>query len=74
MNPLPVNVELLIQIASQTGRHYSDAYAVWLEYQQDSDVYTIVDTVLWVAKNQQLPIAEAIQAVRDIEEQFGGAF
>ncbi|GAB4045849.1 hypothetical protein [Spirosoma litoris] len=71
---LPVNVELLTQIASQTGRHYADAYTVWLEYRQDPDVYTIVDTVLWVAQNQKLHVVDAIQAVRDIEDQFGGAF
>ncbi|QMW02617.1 hypothetical protein [Spirosoma foliorum] len=71
---LPVNVELLTQIASQTGRQYADAYTVWLEYCQDPDVYTIVDTVLWVAQNQKLHVVDAIQAVRDIEDQFGGAF
>lgn len=74
MNLPPVNVELLNRIANQAGRKYTDAYAVWLEYHHDTDVYSIIDTVLWVATNQQLPIDEAIQAVRDIEEQFGGVF
>ncbi|MVM39518.1 hypothetical protein GO730_21150 [Spirosoma sp. HMF3257] len=73
MNPSPVDVELLSQIASQTGRQYTDAYTVWMEYYAYPDVYTIVDTVLWVAQNQKLSVLDAIKAVRDIEEQFGGA-
>ncbi|MVM29403.1 hypothetical protein GO755_05115 [Spirosoma sp. HMF4905] len=70
MNPLPVNVELLTQIANQRGRQYIDAYKVWLAYYQEPDVYTIVDTVLWVAQNQELSVVDAIKVVQDIEGQF----
>lgn len=71
MNPPVATIELLVQIASQTGHSYADAYSVWEEYRTNPDVYSIVETVLWVAQNQDIPVLDAIKAVQDIEVQFG---
>ena len=71
MDPLSVNVDLLTQVASQTGHSYEEAYMVWEEYRQYPEVYSIVDTVLWIAQNQDIPVEDAIKVVRDIDEQFG---
>ena len=70
MNPSSVNIELLTQIASQTGHSYTEAYTVWEAYRQYPDVYSIIDTVLWIAQNQDIPVENAIKVVSDIDEQF----
>ncbi|GAB4005967.1 hypothetical protein GCM10028808_06950 [Spirosoma migulaei] len=73
MNPPVANIELLVQIASQTGHPYADAYTVWELYRAYPDVYSIVDTVLWVAQNQSISVVDALKTVQDIEEQFGNS-
>ncbi|GAB2555902.1 hypothetical protein [Spirosoma areae] len=69
-NPLPTDVELLVQIAGQTGHEYADAYTVWWAYHQDPDAYLIVDTVLWIAQTRELSVGDALNAVQHIMDQF----
>ncbi|GAB3544809.1 hypothetical protein [Spirosoma fluminis] len=71
MNPLPSDIEQLVRIAHQTGHEYADAYAVWRIYQGHPDAYLIVDTVLWIAKNQDVAVMSAVRLYRDIENQLG---
>ncbi|GAB2596101.1 hypothetical protein [Spirosoma areae] len=71
MNLRPDNVELLVQIARQNGHEYTDAYAVWRECTPHPDTYLVVDTVLWIAQAQKLPVMEALKLVRGVDEQFG---
>ncbi|QDK77411.1 hypothetical protein EXU85_01885 [Spirosoma sp. KCTC 42546] len=73
MNQPVANIELLVQIASQTGHPYADAYTIWEIYRAYPDAYSIVDTVLWVAQNQGVSVVDAIKTVQDIEEQFGSS-
>lgn len=71
MNPLRVNIGLLSTIASDTGQDYTDAYMVWQLVRQRADAYTIVDTVLWLAKRQEVHVLDALELYRGIEELLG---
>jgi hypothetical protein len=71
MNPLPSDIEQLVRIARQTGHDYADAFTVWRIYEDHPEAYLIVDTVLWIAKNQQVAVMSAVKLYRDIENQLG---
>lgn len=71
MNPLRANIGLLSSIASNTGHAYTEAYAVWEMVCQHDDAYLIVDTVLWIAKRQQIHVLDALELYKGVEDIFG---
>ncbi|MFD2571499.1 hypothetical protein ACFSUS_12695 [Spirosoma soli] len=71
MNPIPNDITQLAHIAAETGHEYADAYAVWMIYNRLPEVYLIIDTVLWIARNQGVPVKTAIELYQAIEDQFG---
>lgn len=71
MNPLRANIGLLSTIASDTGQDYTDAYIVWQLVRQRDDAYRIVDTVLWLAKRQEVHVLDALELYEGIEELLG---
>ena len=71
MNPIPANIDLLANLAEETGHAYADVYAVWQLCQHREESYLIVDTVLWIAKRQKIPVLAAFDLYQGIEDQFG---
>ncbi|AKD55315.1 hypothetical protein [Spirosoma radiotolerans] len=71
MNSRRANIGLLSSIASDTGHEYTDAYAVWEMVRQHEDAYLIVDTVLWIAKRQQIHVLDALELYNGVENIFG---
>ncbi len=71
MNPLPANINLLVNIANETGHTYADAFAVWQLCQHEKEVYLIVDTVLWIAKRHDISVMAAYDLYKGVEDQFG---
>lgn len=59
---LPTNTELLVELAAQADVDYLDAYYVWAEVNEQEDAYSIVETVLYVAKMHRLPVCLALIA------------
>jgi len=71
MNPLRANIGLLATIASDTGQDYTDAYTIWHLVRQHDDAYLVVDTVLWLAKRQEIHVLDALELYKGIEELLG---
>lgn len=53
------DMELLIDLATQTDMEYRDAYFVWERVQTHPSAYLIVKAVLCMADKQTLPVEMA---------------